>query len=39
MPLYDGGGHAGHLFLGGEWMDGSGGSRDVVNPADGSTIG
>src|SRR5438067_1583025 len=41
MTLYDDGGDEirGRLFLGGEWVQGSGGARDVVNPADGGTIG
>jgi benzaldehyde dehydrogenase (NAD) len=39
MSLYDSDGSAGKLFLDGEWTKGGGGSRDVVNPSDGGTLG
>ena len=39
MALYDSDGSAGKLFLDGEWTKGGGGSRDVVNPSDGGTLG
>jgi len=39
MALYDSDGSAGKLFLDGEWTKGGGGSRDVVNPSDGVTLG
>jgi len=39
MALYDRHGSADRLFLDGEWIKGGGGSRDVVNPSDGGTLG
>jgi benzaldehyde dehydrogenase (NAD) len=39
MTLYDSDASAGELFLDGEWTKGGGGSRDVVNPSDGGTLG
>src|SRR5512133_4004294 len=39
MALYDRHGLADRLFLDGEWTKGGGGSRDVVNPSDGGTLG
>jgi benzaldehyde dehydrogenase (NAD) len=39
MTLYDSDASAGKLFLDGEWTKGGGGSRDVVNPSDGGTLG
>ena len=39
MALYDRHGSADRLFLDGEWMTGGGGSREVVNPSDGETLG
>ena len=39
MALYDSDGSAGKLFLDGEWTKGGGGSRDVMNPSDGGTLG
>ena len=39
MALYDSHGSAERLFLDGEWIKGGGGSRDVVNPSDGGTLG
>lgn len=39
MALYDKHGSADRLFLDGEWIKGGGGSRDVVNPSDGGTLG
>ena len=39
MALYDRQGAADRLFLDGEWIKGGGGSRDVVNPSDGGTLG
>ena len=39
MALYDRHGSADRLFLDGEWIKGGGGSREVVNPSDGGTLG
>jgi benzaldehyde dehydrogenase (NAD) len=39
MALYDRHGSADKLFLDGEWIKAGGGSRDVVNPSDGGTLG
>ena len=39
MALYDRHGSADRLFLEGEWIKGGGGSREVVNPSDGGTLG
>jgi benzaldehyde dehydrogenase (NAD) len=39
MSLYDGDRLSGRLFRGGEWVEGGGGARDVLNPADGGAIG